>query len=55
LGEGKQLGFDLELDKDSLGGIFSYNNCNYDFLGNLIYYLLGSEKNDVLKSGYENK
>ena len=46
LGEGKQLGFDLELDKDSLAGTFSYNNPNYDFLGNSIFYSLRSEKND---------
>ena len=54
LGEGKQLGFDLELDKESLAGTFSYNNPNYDFLGNSIYYSVRSEKNDVPTSGYEN-
>ena len=54
LGEGKQLGFDLELDKDSLAGTFSYNNPNYDFLGNSIFYSLRSEKNDVPTRGYEN-
>ena len=54
LGEGKQLGFDIELDKDSLAGTFSYNNPNYDFLGNSIFYSLRSEKNDVPTRGYEN-
>ena len=33
LGEGKQLGFDLEIDKESLAGTFSFNDPNYDFLG----------------------
>ena len=54
LGEGKQLGFDLEVDKESLSGTFSYLNPNYDFLGNSIYYSLRSEKNDVPTRGYEN-
>ena len=54
LGEGKQLGFNLELDKESLAGTLSYNNPNYDFLGNSIYYSLSSEKNDVPTRGYEN-
>ena len=54
LGEGKQVGFDVEVDKESLSGTFSYNNPNYDFLGNSIYYSLRSQKNDVPTSGYEN-
>lgn len=54
LGEGKQLGFELELDKESLAGTFSFNNPNYDFLGNSLFYSLRSEKNDVPSSGYEN-
>ena len=54
LGEGKQLGFDLEVDKESLAGTFSYLNPNYDFLGNSIFYSLRSEKNDVPTRGYEN-
>ena len=54
LGEGKQVGFDLEVDKESLAGTFSYFNPNYDFLGNSIYYALRSEKNDVPTRGYEN-
>ena len=54
LGEGKQVGFDIELDKESLAGTFSYNNPNYDFLGNSIFYSIRSEKNDVPTRGYEN-
>ena len=44
LGEGKQLGFDLELDDESLAGTFSFSNPNYDFLGNSIFYSLRSEQ-----------
>ena len=54
LGEGKQVGFDLDVDKESLAGTFSYLNPNYDFLGNSIFYSLRSEKNDVPTRGYEN-
>ena len=54
LGEGKQLGFDLEIDKESLAGTFSFNDPNYDFLGNSIFYSIKSEKNDVPTRGYEN-
>ena len=54
LGEGKQLGFDIDVDKDSLAGTFRYNNPNYDFLGNSIFYSLRSEKNDAPTRGYEN-
>ncbi len=54
LGEGKQLGFDLEIDKESLAGTFSFNDPNYDFLGNSISYSVRSEKNDVPTRGFEN-
>ena len=54
LGEGKEVGLNLEVDKESVAGTFSYSNPNYDFLGNSIYYSLRSEKNDVPTSGYEN-
>ena len=31
MGEGKQLGFDINLDKESLAGTLTYSNPNYDF------------------------
>ena len=34
LGQGKSVGFDLEVDAESLAGNFSYNDPNYNFLGN---------------------
>ena len=37
-----------------MSGTFSYNNPNYDFLGNSIFYSLRSEKNDSSIRGYEN-
>ncbi len=54
LGEGKRVGFDLELDEESLAGQLSYANPNYDFLGNSLNYTLASEKNDKPDQGYEN-
>jgi outer membrane protein insertion porin family len=54
LGEGKSVGFELEVDAESLSGIFSYTNPNYDFLGNSITYSISSEDNDKPDLGYEN-
>ena len=54
LGEGKRVGFDLEIDEESLAGQLSYSNPNYDFLGNSLNYSLASEKNDKPDQGYEN-
>ena len=54
LGEGKSLGFDVQLSNDSLGGFITYRNPNYDFLGNSVFYRLSSEKNDKPDQGYEN-
>lgn len=54
LGEGKSVGFDLELDAESLSGTLNYTDPNYDFLGNSINYFVSSEKNDKSDQGYEN-
>lgn len=54
LGEGKSLGFDIQLDQDSIGGYLTFRNPNYNFLGNSIFYRLASEKNDKPDQGYEN-
>ncbi len=54
LGEGKSVGFDLELDAESLSGTLNYTDPNYDFLGNSINYYVSSEKNDKSDQGYEN-
>ena len=54
LGEGKNVGLDLEVTSESIIGTFSYNNPNYDFLGNSIYYAASSQKNDKPSLGYEN-
>ena len=54
LGEGKNVGFDVEVDKESLKGTLSFNDPNYDFLGNSLYYSVTSEENDKPDKGYEN-
>jgi outer membrane protein insertion porin family len=54
LGQGKSIGFNIEVDQESLGGTISYNDPNYNFLGNSISYSLASEENDRADQGYEN-
>jgi outer membrane protein insertion porin family len=54
LGEGKAIGFDIEVDAESLSGTVSYSDPNYDFLGNSLSYSLSSVKNDMPDQGYEN-
>ncbi len=54
LGEGKTVGFEVEIDEESLAGTLNYVNPNYDFLGNSLNYFLSSEKNDKPDQGYEN-
>ncbi len=54
LGQGKNVVFEIELDEESLAGTLSYNDPNYDFLGNSINYSISSEKNDKPDQGYEN-
>ena len=54
LGEGKTVGFEVEVDEESLAGTLNYVNPNYDFLGNSLNYFLSSEKNDKPDQGYEN-
>ena len=54
LGEGKTVGFEVEIDEESLAGTLNYVNPNYDFLGNSLNYFLSSEENDKPDQGYEN-
>ncbi len=54
LGEGKSVGFDIEVDAESLSGTISFKNPNYDFLGNSLNYYVSSEQNDKPDQGYEN-
>ena len=35
-------------------GVLSYEDPNYNFLGNSIYYAISSEENDKPNQGYEN-
>ncbi len=54
LGEGKQVGFEISIDAESLKGTLDFTNPNYDFLGNSLNYSLSSESNDKPNRGYEN-
>ena len=54
LGEGKSIAFDIDASADTLAGSISYNDPNYDFLGNSVYYSLSSINNDKPTQGYEN-
>jgi outer membrane protein insertion porin family len=54
LGEGKQIGFDVEINSESLKGTINYTNPNYDFLGNSINYYVSSADNNKPDQGYEN-
>ena len=54
LGEGKAVTFDMQVDAESLAGTISYNDPNYDFLGNSLNYSISSETNDKPDQGYEN-
>ena len=55
LGEGKKVGFDIELTSESLRGTVNYNNPNYDFMGNSINYFVSTSTNDKSDQGYKNK
>ena len=54
LGEGKKVGFNVELSDESLKGRVNYTNPNYDYLGNSINYTVYSDNNDKPNQGYEN-
>ena len=54
LGEGKSVGFEIEVDSESLSGTLNYTDPNFDSLGNSINYSLSSETNDKPDQGYEN-
>ena len=54
LGEGKNVGFDIEIDQESLKGTLNYSNPNYDFLGNSLNYYVTSSNNDKPDQGYKN-
>ena len=53
-GEGKKIGFDIQVDATSLTGTINYTDPNYDFMGNAINYYVSSTTNDKKDQGYEN-
>ena len=44
----------MDLDEESLTGVLSLNDPNYDYLGNSLNYFIRSESNDKPDQGYEN-
>jgi len=54
LGQGKNIGFEVDISQESLRGTISYTNPNYDLLGNALNYTLSSTSNDKPNQGYEN-
>ena len=54
LGQGKNIGFAIDIDHESLSGKLSYSDPNYDFLGNALNYSISSQSNDKPDQGYEN-
>ncbi len=54
LGEGKIVGFDIQVDEESLSGTLKFVDPNYDFLGNSLNYSISSQGNDKPDQGYEN-
>tara|TARA_A100000164_G_C21934131_1_gene787165 strand:- start:1488 stop:3731 length:2244 start_codon:yes stop_codon:yes gene_type:complete len=54
LGQGKKVGFNIDLSEETLKGAVNYYDPNYDFLGNSLSYSLFSRSNDKPNQGYEN-
>ncbi len=54
LGQGKEIGVELEVSSDSISGSLGFVDPNYDLLGNSLSYSLSSTKNDKPDQGYEN-
>jgi outer membrane protein insertion porin family len=54
LGTGKSVEFNIDLDEESLSGVLSFVDPNYDYLGNSLNYFIRSESNDKPDQGYEN-
>ena len=44
----------MDVDEESLSGVLSYRDPNYDKLGNSLNYFVRSESNDKPNQGYEN-
>ncbi len=54
LGQGKRVGFNIDVSNESLKGAINYYDPNYDFLGNSLRYSVFSRSNDKPDQGYEN-
>ena len=54
LGKGDRIQFELDLDSESLGGVFNYSDNDYNYTGNKLNYYISSQSNDKPNQGYEN-
>jgi len=54
LGTGNKIDFSLDIDAESIGGVFSFTDNNHNFSGNKLNYYISSESNDKPNQGYEN-
>ena len=54
LGKGDKIQFELDLDSESLGGVFNYSDNDYNYTGNKLNYYISSQSNDKPNQGYEN-
>ena len=54
IGTGNSVEFKMDIDEESLTGVLSFRDPNYDKLGNSLYYFVRSESNDKPNQGYEN-
>ena len=55
LGQGKEVGAEVEITSESVRGSLNYTDPNYDLLGNSLRYQLSSIANDKPDQGYENR
>ena len=55
LGQGKEVGAEVEITAESVRGSLNYTDPNYDLLGNSLRYQLSSIANDKPDQGYENR
>ena len=55
LGQGKEVGAEVEITAESVRGSLNYTDPNYDLLGNSLRYQISSIANDKPDQGYENR
>ena len=54
LGQGKRVKAQADIDEESISGVLSFFDPNYNFLGNGLNYYISSQTSDKPDQGYEN-